>query len=65
VASVDDLTFRFLSGNAEPTRLVVQDITRPGVNGHAYRQDALRGPQFEIDRQGRLRDEVRRRRAFT
>jgi len=48
--SSDSQTFNFitLKGEMEPLGMVVEDVTRPGVNGHAYREDARRGDVFEM-----------------
>ena len=37
-----ELQFISLKGLVQSLAMVVQDISRPGVDGHAYRQDAKR-----------------------
>lgn len=40
--------FITLRGQVQPLRLMVEDITRPGVNGHAFREMARHGDPFEL-----------------
>src|SRR5688572_1753878 len=49
--SVDGSTFNFivLRGEPEPVGLELEVVSRPGVNGHAYWEDAKRGRPFEME----------------
>jgi len=48
---VDGATFSFISlrGEPEPVGMEVEVVTRPGVNGHAYWEDAKRGRPFDME----------------
>ena len=35
-------------GQVQPLGLQLEDVTRPGVDGHAYRRVARHGPPFEL-----------------
>jgi hypothetical protein len=47
---VNATTFDWISlrGEVEPLGMVLEDVTRPGVNGQAYRQVGQRGQAFEM-----------------
>lgn len=49
--TIDGTTFTFftLRGEPEPVGLEVEPISRPGVHGHAYWEDAKRGRPFEME----------------
>lgn len=47
-ATIDDFAFITLKGQVQPFGLAVEDITRAGVDGVAYREMALRAPPFEL-----------------
>jgi hypothetical protein len=46
---VNATTFNWITlrGEVEPLGMVLEDVTRPGVNGHAYRQVGQRGQAFD------------------
>jgi hypothetical protein len=46
--AIGDAIFIRLDGNIDPPGMQVEDITRPGVSGRAYRQDNVRGDEFEL-----------------
>lgn len=40
--------FITLKGHIQPLAMMVQDVTRPGVDGQAYRQEAKRAEKFKL-----------------
>lgn len=47
-ASINTIPFVTLKGQVQRAGLVVEDVTRPGVDGHAYRELARMGKPFEM-----------------
>lgn len=45
---IADIPLLFLGGLQEPLGQKVEEITRQGVNSHAYRKSAIRGDAFEM-----------------
>lgn len=41
-------SFITLKGEVQPIGLMLEDITRPGVNGHAFREQALHAVPFDL-----------------
>src|SRR6185437_4330345 len=46
--SIGDTFFIRLEGDIDPPGMQTTDITRPGVDGRAFRQDAYRGNPFDL-----------------
>jgi hypothetical protein len=49
--TVSGSTFQFITlrGEAEPLGMILEDVTRPGENGHAYWEMGKRGRVFEME----------------
>lgn len=46
--SINSIPFISLRGLVQPVMMAMEDVSRPGVDGHAYRHMALRSPPFEM-----------------
>lgn len=46
--AINSIPFISLRGLVQPITMALEDISRPGVDGQAFRQMALRSPPFEM-----------------
>jgi hypothetical protein len=48
--TVGGVVFQWISlrGEVEPLSMLLEDVSRPGVDGHAYRQEGRRGRIFQM-----------------